>query len=176
MTTEQKVIGGIGLVTLLIIGGGLYFSSKGENEYKNRLTKPMMGEKIPDLGGEHVPRGTKHGVYNSNPPTSGPHWVDTAGGGVKYDPTPDELLLHSMEHGAVVVWYKEGLDQAEINKIKEAYDSASGKKIMISRKDLDVPVALTSWGYLLKLQTVDQAKIKEFIETNNDRGPEQAPI
>ena len=176
MTTEQKVIGGIGLLTLVIIVGGLWLSSKSENEYKDRLSKPMMGEKIPDLGGEHVVRGVKHGAYNSNPPTSGPHWTDTAGPGIKDEFTPDELLLHSMEHGAVVVWYKEGLDQNEINKIKEAYDSASGKKIMVLRKDLDVPVALTSWGYLLKLQTVDEATIKEFIETNNDRGPEQAPI
>ena len=47
---------------------------------------------------------------------------------------------------------------------------------MLARKDLDVPVALTSWGYLLKLDTVDEATIKEFIETNNDRAPEKAPI
>ena len=81
-----------------------------------------------------------------------------------------------MEHGAAVVWYREGLEQAETDKIKRAFNSASGKKIMLARKDLDVPVALTSWGYLLKLQTVDEAKIKEFIETNNDRAPEKAPV
>ena len=62
------------------------------------------------------------------------------------------------------------------DKIAEAFNNSSGKKIMLARKDLDVPVALTSWGYLLKLQTIDETKIKEFIETNNDRGPEQAPI
>ena len=47
---------------------------------------------------------------------------------------------------------------------------------MLARKDLGVPVALTSWGYLLKLQTIDESVIKEFIETNNDRAPEKAPI
>ena len=47
---------------------------------------------------------------------------------------------------------------------------------MLARKDLDVPVALASWGYLFKLQTIDEATIKEFMETNNDRAPEKAPI
>jgi len=81
-----------------------------------------------------------------------------------------------MEHGATVVWYKEGLEQNEVDKIKEAFNSSSGKKIMLARKDLDVPVALTSWGYLLKLETIDEGVIKEFIETNNDRAPEKAPV
>ena len=47
---------------------------------------------------------------------------------------------------------------------------------MLPREDLDVPVALTSWGYLLKLETIDESKIREFIETNNDKAPEKAPI
>ena len=81
-----------------------------------------------------------------------------------------------MEHGAVVVWYREDLAQSDVDKIKETFNNASGKKMMLARKDLDVPVALTSWGYLLKLQTIDEAKIKEFIETNNDRAPEKAPV
>ena len=86
------------------------------------------------------------------------------------------LSLHSMEHGAVVVWYREDLEQSDIDKIKVAFQNASGKKIMLARKDLDVPVALTSWNYLLKLENIDTEKIKEFIETNNDRAPEKATI
>ena len=72
--------------------------------------------------------------------------------------------------------YKDDLEQSDIDKIKEAFNNSSGKKNNVGSKDLDVPVALTSWGYLLKLQTIDEVKIKEFIETNNDRAPEKAPI
>lgn len=176
MKTEHKVYIGVGLLTLIIIFGGTWLSSKGEAKNSEKLSKAMMGEKMPDLGGQHVARGATHSAYNSNPPTSGPHWTDVAGPGIKDEGTPDELVLHSMEHGAAVVWYREGLDQSDINKITEAFNNSSGKKIMVARKDLDVPVALTSWGYLLKLDTVDEAKIKEFIETNNDRAPEKAPV
>ena len=102
--------------------------------------------------------------------------MGVAGAGIKNEAVPDELILHSMEHGAAVVWYKSDLPQSDIDKIKEAFNSASGKKIMLPRKDLDIPVALTSWNYLLKLDTVDGSVIKEFIETNNDRAPEKEII
>ena len=177
MTTEQKVIGGVVLLTLTILVGGTWiwnFQSVNENE---RLSQELLGEKIANLGAAHVPRGQSHPAYNSNPPTSGWHWGDgTAGPGIKDTPVPDELVLHSMEHGAAVVWYKDDLTESDVDKIKSAFQSASGKKIMLPRKDLDVAVALTSWGYLLKLETIDEVKIKEFIETNNDRAPEKAPI
>lgn len=176
MKTEHKVIGGIVLLTLFIIVGGVWFFDKEGTETKERLSKPMMGEKMADEGAQHVARGKSHDPYKSNPPTSGSHWSGVAGPGIKNESVPDELILHSMEHGAAVVWYREELEQSEIDKIKKAFSSASGKKIMLARKDLDVPVALTSWGYLLKLNVVDEAKIKEFIETNNDRAPEKAPI
>ncbi len=176
MTTEHKVFGGIGLLTLVIIIGGVWLSNKEEIKNSEKLSKAMIGEKMPDMGGEHVARGASHSAYNSNPPTSGPHWTGVAGPGIKDELVPDELVLHSMEHGAAVVWYREGMNQNDMDKIAEAFNNSSGKKIMLARKDLDVPVALTSWGYLLKLQTIDETKIKEFIETNNDRGPEQAPI
>lgn len=176
MTTEQKVMGGIGLLTLVIIVGGVWLSGNKAAKDQEKLEKPLMGEKMPDQGGVHVAVNGPHPAYNSNPPTSGWHWAGVAGPGIKDEPVPDELVLHSMEHGATVVWYREELDQSEVDKIKEAFNNSSGKKIMISRKDLDVPVALTSWGYLLKLQIIDQEKIKEFIETNSDRAPEKAPI
>ena len=176
MTTEHKIIGGIGLLTLIVIIGGVWLSGKEKAANSERLSKSMMGEKMLDQGAEHVARGASHSAYNSNPPTSGPHWGDTAGPGIKDEPVSDELVLHSMEHGAAVLWYKEGLEQSEIDKIKEVFNNSSGKKIMLARKDLDVPVALTSWNYLLKLQTIDEATIKEFIETNNNRAPEKAPI
>lgn len=176
MTTDHKVYIGIGLLTLVILVGGVLLASNSLNADKVKISKPMMGEKMPDLGGKHVNSKVSDSEYNSNPPTSGSHWVGVAGPGIKDSSVADELVLHSMEHGAVVVWYREGLDQNEVDRIKKAFQGSSGKKIMLARKNLDVPVALTSWSYLLKLETVDELKIKEFIETNNDRAPEKAPI
>lgn len=164
------------LLMLGITGGvGWLYIAQGEKT-QERLSQAMMGEKMPDQGSAHVARGESHSEYNSNPPTSGPHWAGVAGPGIKSEPVADELVLHSMEHGAAVVWYREDLEQSEIEKIRDAFAASSGKKIMLPRENLDVPVVLTSWGYLLKLETVDEAQIIAFIETNNDRAPEKASI
>ena len=165
----------IGAFVVLIIGLLLWSSLYGPAVQGPR---PLMGEKMPDQGFAHIDRGQTHADYNSNPPTSGPHWGDdVAGAGVKTEQDPDELILHSMEHGAAVVWYRADLPQGEVEQIRAAFDAAKvGKKIMAPRAGLDVPVALTSWGYLLKLDAIDAEKITEFILANNDRGPEKAPI
>lgn len=177
MSTEKKIIIGIALATIVILIGGVWFLSVQDTKQQEKESRPYVGEKIADMGASHVSRGESHLEYNSNPPTSGPHWGDgVAGAGIKDKPVPDELVLHSMEHGAAVLWYKDDLPKVEVEKITKAFNDASGKKIMVPRKNLDVPVALTSWNWLLKLKTIDEKKIKEFIETNNDRAPEKAPI
>src|SRR3989344_7575985 len=116
MKTELKVFIGIGLLTLVIVVGGTLLSTKEGAKTQEKLSKTMMGEKMVDEGAQHVARGAAHVAYKTNPPTSGPHWVDVAGPGIKDDPVADELVLHSMEHGAAVVWYREGLGQSEIDK------------------------------------------------------------
>ncbi len=177
LSTEKKVYIGIGLLTLVILVVGVWFMSSQGAKEEEKLNKGLLGEKIQDMGAAHVKRGEDHPEYNSNPPTSGYHWGDgVAGPGVKDKPVADELVLHSMEHGAAVLWYKDTLPQSDVEKIKTAFNSASGKSIMLPRKNLDVPIALVSWGRLLKLKTIDEAKIKEFIETNNNQAPEKAPI
>src|SRR3989338_11482400 len=165
----------IGAFVVLIIGLLLWSILFGPTPQGPRA---LMGEKMPDQGAVPVARGQTHADYNSNPPTSGPNWEDgVAGAGVKTEQDPDELILHGMEHGAAVVWYRADLPQGEVERIRAAFDAAKvGKKIMTPRAGLDVPVALTSWGYLLKLDAIDAEKITEFILANNDRGPEKAPI
>lgn len=174
ISTEHKVIGGIGLLSLIILIGGVWLmTAKDASEEAS-----LLGEKIDNMGATHISRGGTITVdYNSNPPTSGPHWGDgTAGPGIKDQEVPDQLLIHSLEHGAVILSYKGNLPKEDIEEIKNYFNESAGKKIMVPRKNLDVPVALTSWNRLLKLTTIDGSKIKEFIEANSDRAPEKAPI
>ena len=179
MSTEKKVIIGIAVATFVIMGGGIWILTAQDTRQVEKESKPLMGEKIPeaDTAGFHVARDEEHADYTTNPPAGGPHWGDgVAGPGIKDEEVADELLVHSLEHGAVILWYKADLPQEQVERLKNVFNEASGKKIMVPRKNLDVPVALTSWGYILKLQEIDETKIREFIETNNDRAPEKAPI
>lgn len=176
MRTETKVIAGIAIFTLLILGGGVWLLTTQNTKEQTKLSKPLAGDEIPDQGRGHVLDGTRLD-FNSNPPTSGRHFAKWTAAGIYDKPQNDGNLVHSLEHGAVILSYKTDLPKEDVEKIKSVFSSVSiSKKIMVPRDNLDVLVALTSWGRLLKLQTIDatsEAKIREFMETNEDRGPEK---
>lgn len=177
MKTDYKIIiGVIGATAILIVGMSM-LGEKKENTEKVRLSNDLVGEKIAEMKSPHIKIGESYEAYNSNPPTSGPHIGDAvAGPGIKNKPVSDELVVHSLEHGAAVLWYRQDLKEEDVERLKKIFNEASGKKIMLSRKDMDTPIALTSWNYIQKLDEVDEVKIKEFIAINNNRGPEKAPI
>lgn len=169
---DKKIVVGTVLATLAILVGGIFLITKQDE----RLSRPLMGQEITVESRTHVPEGTKID-YNSNPPAAGEHYATTAHSGI-YDKAPaDGNLVHSLEHGAVILWYEANLPQADVKKLENIYYSSSGiKKIMTPRENLNVSVALSSWGRVLKLATIDEKQIKDFFEINRDRGPETAPI
>ena len=86
----------IGLVVLLFIGFliWLFIAS----------SQPLPGQKIDDLGRGHVQIGTEVD-YSSNPPTSGKHYEDWIRAGVYDGSKDDRNLVHSLEHGYVIMSY-----------------------------------------------------------------------
>lgn len=171
MTTERKMFIWLGIVTVLLLIGGYFFATRQDQ----RLNNPLAGQEVSVTGRNHLPQGTPI-QYNSNPPAAGPHYPDPQHAGTYTTPPPDGNLVHSLEHGAVILWYKADLSQDDVSKLKKIFDDMPGKTIMTPRKNLDVPVAVTSWGRILKLKTIDEKQIETFYEVNIDRGPEQAPI
>jgi len=168
ITTEQRVYIGIGLATILLIGGSILLFSK--------QAVPPIGQEITITGRNHVPDGTAI-QYNSNPPAGGPHYATPQDAGSYTTPPPDGNLVHSLEHGAVILWYNpKQLSTNQIEQLKNIFNQMPGKAIMTPRDSMDVPVALSSWGRVLKLKTIDARQIKAFFDTNMDHGPEQAPI
>ena len=68
------------------------------------FTRPLPGEAVPDMGRDHVTDIA--GVnYNSNPPTSGPHFPVWAKRGVYDRFISDGYLIHSLEHGYIILSY-----------------------------------------------------------------------
>ncbi len=172
MTTEHKVFIAIGAVTVLIMIGGIFLVSN-----SGPSSKPLIGQSVQVSQG-HVPDGTQI-TYNSNPPAGGQHYAETAHAGF-YDTTnvpKDGYLVHSLEHGAVILWYNpKMLSPDQVNKLKDIFNQVSGKSIMAPRNSMDVPIGLSSWGQVLKLTSIDEKQIKAFFDTNGGRAPESAPI
>src|SRR3990172_396851 len=85
-------------IAIIIVVGLLLFW------FAKSATKPLPGEFIADQGRNHIT--DIYGVtYSSNPPTSGPHFPTWAGRGVYNQILSDGYLIHSLEHGYVVISY-----------------------------------------------------------------------
>ncbi len=153
----------IGIVVLALL---LLFKSK----VKIR-TKPIGDQKTIE-GREHISTTQKNKKYKTNPPTSGAHYGTAQPGGFYNRSIQDENAVHSLEHGYIWITFKDQSKNVldELKKIAKRYPY----RVVISyRKENDSPLALASWGRLLKLNNFDKKKIMEFIENNYNRSPEK---
>lgn len=74
-------------------------------------------------------------TYPSVPPASGPHNATPLGAGVYDEPPPIDQLIHSLEHGAVVVWYALGTSGAELDRLGEFFRGADGSRVIVAPYD-----------------------------------------
>lgn len=138
------------------------------------------------LASPHVPEGTAI-QYNSTPPSSGPHFASWANFIEFSKPVPMGNLVHSMEHGAVVLLYKcdspTGPGCADLvaglRKIRDAVKtdpmctSAIRARIVIAPEPtLPRPIAAAAWGFTYQAACVDAPTLSQFITENYALGPE----
>lgn len=162
---------GVAVVVLLAALGFALARSAGRN----------VGEKIPDQGvGLHTqnPEDPIPVAWNSNPPTSGYHWGGgTAPWGVFTEPIADTYTVHNIEHGGVIIHYRQGLDGATVDRLTSLARELLRQNpclVMVPRPadQIDSPVVLTAWTYLMRLDGFDEAAIREFFSAHIGRGPE----
>lgn len=161
-------IAGIILVLVLLVGGGIWYGSfRSQN---------LPGEFVKDLGREHISQ-QEHHTYNSNPPTSGPHFPNVAEWGVYQQEIPDEMLLHNLEHGGVWISYKPGIPEDIKKKLEGFYEKYGRKIIVVPRSKNDADIALAAWSRLDKFNVSDfsEERVDKFIKAFRNKGPEFVP-
>jgi len=135
-------------------------------------TGTTIGTQEPLLQAQHIDSPAK-GSYNTVPPTSGQHYnqpgVAPAPWGIKDSTLPNEVTTHNLEHGGIVIAYA-NLTPAETDQLKSivrALMNGTYRKIILEPYPLtNAKIALTSWGWLLNLQTVDQIQIVQFTRSH----------
>ncbi len=133
----------------------------------------------------HVPEGTVI-TYDSNPPSSGPHYPVWANFQEYTAPLDEGYLVHSLEHGAVALLYKceataPGCAQTidSLHKIRDSLatdpscePSIRVRVIIAPFPRLDVPVAAVAWGITYKADCVDVPTLTQFAKDNYAMSPE----
>lgn len=132
------------------------------------VARPRPGQKIANQGNRHLSVATdKHESYNSKPPTSGSHVGSKAPWGIATAQIPDELQVHNLEDGGVIVHYDPA--QAATSTVQELeliirpYLNKGKNIILEPYADMDAPIVLTAWTRILSLSSVDKNAIEAFI-------------
>ena len=133
--------------------------------------------------GTHVPEGTSI-QYTTNPPSSGAHYPIWAHF-LEYDkPIDDGYLVHSLEHGAVLILYKCEPAQcasiaASLRAVRDAVPTdplcASPDRVRVilaPRPANDAPIAAAAWGWTYKADCVEPASLLQFVKDHYAKAPE----
>ncbi len=130
-------------------------------------TRPRPGEEVPDQGNRHLKSETEqHEPYNTKPPTSGSHYAK-APWGISNTQIPNEIQVHNLEDGGVIVHY----DPAQVatstihtlEAIVKPYFMKGKNIILEPYKEMESPIVLTAWTRIEKLSIPDKALIEQFI-------------
>jgi len=132
----------------------------------------------PDMGHVHVATGTQI-KYTYCPPASGRHFNATGVGPIRAqlygpeDAVVPEGWIHNLEHGALVVLYRD--PTADQTALKALFDAVPNSPVcgfepggqspgpLVARfADMAWPYAALVWDRVLPLETVDQQAILDF--------------
>ncbi|MFI5494610.1 DUF3105 domain-containing protein [Actinoplanes sp. NPDC051859] len=162
------VAGVVVLIAVGIIGYGVYASVKGGRSWEDRAADiegivNYREQKNPAIDSQEHKDGPQ--TYLTNPPVGGAHnavWQNCMGD-VYPEPIANEHAVHSLEHGAVWVTYKQGLAADQVDLLKKRVE---GKDYMLMSPvaNLDKNVSLQAWGYQLKVDSAGDDRIDQFIK------------
>ena len=165
---RRAIGGGVALVVVAAVVG--YFA------YRAMAGAP--GVAMPDLGNRHIQTPEEpHVPYNSVPPTSGPHLPYLAPWGIHTQPIVNELQVHNLEDGGVVIQYDcpSGCPDL-VAKLTALVDHYPDRVVLAPYPGMKTRIALTAWTRMDAFDQFDGSRIERFINAyrgiDHHKGPE----
>ncbi|WP_435196449.1 DUF3105 domain-containing protein [Natronomonas sp. EA1] len=186
--TGPVVLGAVLLAAAAIVmyvvflpgGGGEVGGIEGEPLPENG--DPAVIQEVqtfPNEGNQHVEAGTEI-EWDTSPPTSGPHYSTTVGAGFYTEPQPLGAVVHTLEHGGVVIYYDPAALTPEAEESLRAYaqvhtDTWASVVVMPYPEGTDTGGAaytLTAWRHMYRMDEYDAETVRAFLAEYLGRGPE----
>jgi hypothetical protein len=141
-----------------------------------------------------TPDGTAK--WNTDPPTSGPHFgfnpngsVGTVIWGAYDEPVQLARVIHNLEHGGVYIFYGDEVSDEVIAQLNEFYEDHRNGTVLAPYPKLGDKIALGAWvtenetgsestggkGYLAKCGRFDEGAFSSFFGNFQFHGPERFP-
>jgi hypothetical protein len=176
------VAAAVGIV-MAVRGGGAAQASGADG--------PCVRQTFPPQGRQHVQELGKSFLYNSFPPSSGPHYPVPAVYNVYDQPVPEIRLVHNLEHGAVEIQYGSKVPQSVVQEIVAWYAKSPLGTIVAPLPtseselhatpppDADKKIFLTAWTHVATCSTFGEQAFTNFRDDYRGPkgdGPEKFPL
>lgn len=155
------------VVGLLVLGvascGGS--SSKSSTVAGTSGATPVAGppsgvQQFAGLARDHT---TEDVTYDQTPPVGGKHDPVWQPCGFFAEPIRTERGVHSMEHGAVWITFSADLPAAQKDRLR-AMVSGHTHLLVSPFVGLPSPIVASAWGEQLKLDSIDDPRLVQFID------------
>jgi hypothetical protein len=183
---RKKLLIGLvaGVLAAVLVGFALTQITGSKAKSKEALAKARAAagcdelEEYPDAGRQHIDEISedKRTPYTTQPPTSGDHFAQ---GG--RPPAPDfyteptrrpEIYLHNLEHGQILVHYKD-LPDDQVSVLEELQQDHGNSTTVMRNPEITKPVVITAWRYMQQCEKVSAEVIEHFIEERCNKSPER---
>ena len=146
------------------------------------LALESAGEKAKCTYKEHKSEGADHTedpvTYKTVPPQSGDHNPVPADDGAYTEAPALEALVHSLEHGRIILWYPPNATDEVKADLKALFDEDPAHMIIAPLADLKDSAAASAWVQTLNCpEWSDDAinAMRAFRDQFRDQGPEFVP-
>lgn len=168
-----------GWTRYLLWGGGLaviialfvYVIIDASGEAPPPLAAPEGTEEFDVAEPDHVSGPV---TYPQTPPVGGPHAAEDVPCGYYDAPIPNELAVHTLEHGVIWITYSPDLAESEVSVLA---GKAGQRKVLVSPyPDLGSPIVASAWGRQLRLDSASDARLDQFIAAFQDGAQSPEPF
>lgn len=185
------LIGATGIATLAVVFGALTLGGGDDDELTALERAGCTLESFPALPNapDHsdVPTLTTKPEWNSNPPTSGPHYREWAIWNFYDEEVPLVKSVHNLEHGGVVIHYGPRVPQADVEKLRTFYNTDPNGLLVAPLRSNGGQITLSAWtapdaatgttdrgrGWLARCPAFDEEAFSAFVEERRFKGPER---
>jgi hypothetical protein len=186
------ILAATGLVGLAIVLGVVFLTGGGNKDLAATMESAGCQLKtVQAQVGNHsaAENATSNPKWNTDPPTSGPHFPVPAVYGEYDSPLKPAQFVHNLEHGAVFVLYGPKVPAATVTQLSDFYNEDTTGMLLAPYPKLGDKIALGAWtvpddfepggtngtAYLATCPKFDQDAFATFRDELRFRGPERFP-
>ena len=186
------ILAATGLVGLAIVLGVVFFAGGSDEDLAATMEAGGCELRtVPAQVGNHTAEenATSDPKWNTDPPTSGPHFELPAVYGEYDTPLKIAQVVHNLEHGAVFILYGPQVPEATVQQLRDFYFEDPTGVLLAPYAKLGDKIALGAWtvpddfepggtngtSYLATCTSFDEDAFGTFRDDLRFRGPERFP-